>query len=237
LACHFSDDAWARQPVAAFFAHILVTIRDNGLHSDLREFNRLHLQSLNSGLLPVFLATVFVVAACGEKPAADTASEPAQASFLPAPLPAAAGCGDRGRLQTSLFGALAGDLEWTADTMSCEGMPRPDGRGARLRFSGWTGDSEITIAIIIAVPDLERAKTATELPSNVTVIQEGSGRFFSTSDLHSCWTDINDQRAIDDNAERFSIDGRLYCISPLAEVNGEASVLISELAFSGLVDW
>lgn len=220
-----------------FFAHILLAISDNDLLSDLCEFDRLHFRSLNPGLGPVFLAAILTVVACGEKPAADTASEPEQASFLPAPAPAAEGCGDRGRLQTSLFGVLAGDLEWTADRMNCEGMPRPDGNGARLRFSGLAPDGEIAIAIIIAVPGLQPAKTAAELPSNVTVIQEGSGRFFSTSDLDSCWTDINEQSAIDEHAGRFSIDGRLYCISPLAEVNGEASISMSELVFSGLIDW
>lgn len=99
------------------------------------------------------------------------------------------------------------------------------------------GDSNKTIAIIIALPDLDPAQTAAELPSNVTVIEEGNGRFFSTPDLDNCWSDITDQRAIDDSGERFTITGTLYCISPLAEVNGASSVSIPELEFSGLIDW
>jgi len=43
--------------------------------------------------------------------------------------------------------------------------------------------------------------------------------------------------AIDPLGDLYSIDGRLYCIAPLAEVNGESSLSISELSFSGLLDW
>jgi hypothetical protein len=29
----------------------------------------------------------------------------------------------------------------------------------------------------------------------------------------------------------------MYCIAPLIEVNGDSSVTIDELSFSGLLDW
>jgi hypothetical protein len=35
----------------------------------------------------------------------------------------------------------------------------------------------------------------------------------------------------------YSIAGTLYCIAPLAEVNGDASVTVHELHFGGLLDW
>ena len=39
------------------------------------------------------------------------------------------------------------------------------------------------------------------------------------------------------DVDRYSIGGTLYCVSPLAEINGDSSVLIPELAFLGLVNW
>lgn len=147
------------------------------------------------------------------------------------------GCGESGALKTTLYGALAGDVEWRSEDMQCVGMPRPDGRGARLRFAGNAGADAMPIAFIIAVPDLEPGTAGSELASNVTVIEERNSRFFSTPDLESCWTDVETQSGLDDSGDHFAIDGILYCISPLPEVNGEASVSIPELRFSGRLDW
>jgi len=114
-------------------------------------------------------------------------------------------------------------------------MPRPEGQGARLRFAGQSG--ETPIAIIVAIPGLERGATARELGSNVTVIEEGSGRFFSTAGLGSCWTDILEQDETDDGGNGYFVAGTLYCIAPLAEINGDSSVTLRELRFGGYLDW
>ena len=111
------------------------------------------------------------------------------------------------------------------------------GAGARLRFAGLVGDTSLPIAFIIAMPGLERGIEGLELASNVTVIEESSSRFFRTAELESCWTDIETAYALDESGDRFVIDGVLYCISPLPEVNGDASVSIPEMRFSGLLDW
>jgi hypothetical protein len=87
------------------------------------------------------------------------------------------------------------------------------------------------------MPGLERGSPARELGSNVTLIEEGSGRFFSTSGLGSCWTDVSEQQVMDDNADVYFVAGTLYCIAPLAEINGDGSVTVRELQFGGLLDW
>lgn len=146
-------------------------------------------------------------------------------------------CGENGRLQTELFGALAGPLDWSAGEFECSGMPRPNGQGARLRFAGQVVGADRRVAVIIALPDLERDAADVELGSKVTLIDEGSGRFFTTWDLDSCWTDITYLESTDSTGDRFDIGGTLYCVAPLAEVNGESSVSISELEFLGALDW
>ena len=75
-----------------------------------------------------------------QEPAADTVA-PAIANYA---------CGERGYLATNLHGALSLAVDWSADDLSCEGMPRPGGEGARLRFAGSEG--ERNIAIIIGLP-------------------------------------------------------------------------------------
>ena len=161
----------------------------------------------------------------------------------PVPPPAATAerstqlCGEWGRLHAELYGAITGSIEWSRDELECAGMPRPEGRGARLRFAGAVADGNRRLALIIAIPELRRGETGDEYESNVTVIEEGGGRFFSTSTLGNCLTNITALAAADDSEERYSIAGTVYCVAPLAEVNGESSLSIRELDFSGMLDW
>ena len=185
-----------------------------------------------------------ILAGCGRQAPTETAplaadgapASPPETSFLPAAAEGAENCGDAGHLRVDLFGTMAGPVRWSADVLRCEGMPRPDGAGARLRFAGPFGADEQPIAFIVAVPALERGAAGAELASNVTLFAEGQGRFFSTPDLEDCWTDVSSQTPLEADGT-FSIEGQVYCIAPLPEVNGNGSVSIDEFAFSGVVDW
>lgn len=171
--------------------------------------------------------TLASMAGCGDTP------EPAPVPALLPPPPESSDCGERAFLRTDFYGEFAGPVEWGTPRLECTGMPRPEGAGARLRFAGPAG--ELSLAIIIAMPGFERGAKARELGSNVTVIEEGGGRFFSTSGIGSCWTDILEQQRTDDDV--YFVAGRLYCIAPLAEVNGDSSVTLRELEFGGYIDW
>lgn len=145
------------------------------------------------------------------------------------------GCGENGALQTALFGSLETTVSWPGSEMICESMLRPDGQGIRLRFAGdVTGER---LAIIIAIPDLKPGEPAIGMASNVTITVEGSGRFFNTPNLESCWTDVSSQAAVSDGQGSSAISGTLYCVSPLGEVNGDAAVSIPELSFTTIVNW
>ena len=209
-------------------------IGNNGPFYDHGQASGLHRMTIRIGLALGLAAAA--QAGCTNDQPGDTAVATAEpTSFLPAADEAAGDCIDGGLLETTLYGALEGAVDWDDDEMICEGMPRPAGAGVRLRFAGRVGDS--SIAFIIAIPGLDD-KAAAELASNVTLIEEGNGRFFSTPGLDTCWTDVTGLEAIDDTAGhwRYRVVGTLYCIAPLVEVNGEASVSIPELRFSGIID-
>jgi hypothetical protein len=140
-------------------------------------------------------------------------------------------------IRARIIGALSADIAWTGTNLTCEGMPRPGGAGARLKFAGASPDGGRPIAIIIAVPDLVRNEAARELASNVTLIEEGGGRFFSTANLDICMTDIHSSQELPGSANRSSVSGAVYCVAPLAQVNGKSSVSIPQLSFTGLIDW
>ena len=188
------------------------------------------MQGIAKKVATVGLVAGLALAACGKAP------EPVSGNgFLPdAPEPAQ-GCGDDGYLETTIYGALEGEIRWSAESLDCEGMPRPADEGARLRFAGNAGD--IRVAFIVSIPDLERGAAGTELSSNVTLIEEGSGRFFSTAGQESCWSDIKENAPLPDTPGTYAIAGTLYCIAPLIEVNGDSSVSLQEMRFAGLLDW
>ena len=145
-------------------------------------------------------------------------------------------CGEQGYLSAELYGAIETTVNWAADDLHCEGMQRPSNRGARLRFSGHASDGQ-NIAFIIALPDLQLGETGEEYRSNITLIEEGGGRFFSTADLEICWTDIDGVESVGDTSTRFAIRGAVYCVAPLTEVNGDSDVSIRDFKFRGLLDW
>jgi len=181
-------------------------------------------------LAAVLLALVGPLAACEDlppEPPADTSPEvrPKVEST----------CGNTGQLTGSLSGAINIELDWSDDELRCESMPRPDSEGIRLRFSSEVSGARL--AIIIALPALEAAGTGDGFDSNVTITVEGSGRFFSTRDLDTCWTDIATNEPLADQADVYSVVGELSCVGPLGEINGDAFVDIRDLRFSGVADW
>ena len=153
--------------------------------------------------------------------------------------PNADGC-NGGFVSASLHGAISAAVDWRGAGLTCEGMPRPDDDGARLRFAGSLTDAggERRVAIIFGIAGLTRGETGRELPTNVTLIEEGAGRFFGTPDQAGCWTDLDYQDALRDGpGGRYAIGGTVYCVSPLAELNGGSSISSTELEFSGVIGW
>jgi hypothetical protein len=144
-------------------------------------------------------------------------------------------CGANGFLKASLFGSIETHLDWSNSDMECESMQRPNGQGIRFRFAADAAGERL--AIIIAVPGLRPDEVNMELPTKVTASVEGSGRFFATPNLESCWTEIQSQTTLPDHEGASTVDGVLYCVAPLGEVNGDAAVSIPELSFSALVQW
>ena len=176
------------------------------------------------------IALLTVLAAC--EPAVNAEDKPRSDS--PATVESRH-CGGDGYLSAQLFGSIDHTIDWNAREVDCESMLRPRGEGVRLRFTGMAADQEVSI--IIAVPDLERGIDGHELPAVVTLAVEGSGRFFSTASLDTCFTDIDAGSDGDPTPEQYDVRGTLFCVSALGEVNGEAAVSIPELQFRSRVDW
>lgn len=169
------------------------------------------------------------IAACG--PTASTSGEPV------APVAAhSVGCAAEGVFHARLYGAIAAELAWSSPQYECRGMPRPGGRGIRLFFAGHEETSDQRLAFILAIPEFDPDATGREFDSTLTVIEEGGGRFFSTAIDASCVTEISAIDTLGPDADRLAVHGAVFCVSPLAEVNGDSSLSIAELRFSGMLD-
>jgi len=181
-------------------------------------------------LLTTLLALIGPLAAC-EKPLPEPLPEdvPAAAAFIEST------CGNEGQLTASLAGALNVALDWSDGDLRCESMPRPDSEGIRLRFSGEISGERL--AIIIALPTFEAGATGEAFVSNVTLTVEDSGRFFSTPHLDACWTDITANELLPDQDDEYRVMGSLSCVTPLGEINGDASVDIFNMRFTGVANW
>jgi hypothetical protein len=177
----------------------------------------------------IILATALVASTIALLACTDTA--PVASSPEPS-------CGPEGALNAEIYGGIRASINWGAAELDCQGMPRPAGAGARLRFAGATGDGPDArqLAFILALPDLEQGEIASELPTNVTVIEEGAGRFFGTRGASTCWTDVAAHEKLPASSG-YRISGLLYCVAPLADVNGNASITFAELTFTGRLDW
>ncbi len=165
---------------------------------------------------------------------------PACGERAPAAPETAAACGAEGELVAEIYGSVRASIDWRGETLTCEGMPRPNGQGARLRFAGAAevADGSRQLAFILALPDLRPAQTGSELATKVTLVEEGAGRFFGTRDTGSCWTDIETHELLPETAAtEYRISGILYCVTPLANVNDHSSVSLTDLRFTGRLDW
>jgi hypothetical protein len=182
-----------------------------------------------------FVAISAFLGACEDKV---TTADPPESTLSPIV------CIEGGRLAVKTFGAIKTDIDWSEPDIRCEGMQRPQEKGARLRFSGEidADDDARPLAIILSIPDLKKGATANELATRVTLIEEENARFFSTRETDICWSNITEQSPMIDSdgtvIEHFyRISGLTYCVAPIAELNGAASVTLSDLEFTGQLRW
>ena len=192
------------------------------------------------GLIRSFAALLLsfqclLLAACDTPSTAATESPKAE---LPVPR-----CISDGQLSADLYGGIRAALAWEADVLECDGMIRPFGEGARLRFAGplpdeRPGAERRSLAFILGLPGLRQGETASELATNVTLSEVGTGRVFGTQDTENCWSDITSQDPIGSgDSGEYSISGVLYCVAPLAELNGSSSISFTDIRFTGRLSW
>jgi hypothetical protein len=164
------------------------------------------------------------------KPAAPVAAQSGPAESGPALcIPA-----DEGSLRARLQGSLEAEIDWAGGVPQCKGGLRPDGDGVRLIYKG--NLPEGPLLIVIGIGPLRAGESARDVPVNLTLVREGTGRFFATQGNDKCaMDDVRQEPAGEPQVYRLT--GRGYCIQPARALGGDGAVLMSRFDVAALVDY
>jgi hypothetical protein len=171
-------------------------------------------------------------AACGH--AGNDAPAQPQAALPPAQqalcVPAA-----EGMLKARLQGAIDAEVEWGAGVQQCRGGLRPGGDGIRLIYKG-SIPGEGPLLVVIGAGPLGAGQSARNVPVNLTIVREGTGRFYATQGNDKCALDEVRQEPAGD-LKVYRLTGRGYCTQPARAIGGEDAVLVSRFDVQAIVDY
>ena len=150
--------------------------------------------------------------------------------------------GGQGYLKARIRGALVRDLDWTA-RLSCDGEARPDGSGVRLSFIAPPGPGR-RLRLVFGVRGVREGAPGKELPTNLTVMEEG-GRIFATRGDDRCTIDELRQQRVTGAGGRtdsggtagphtWRITARGFCTDPVNALAGDGRIVISRFDFTGV---
>jgi hypothetical protein len=144
--------------------------------------------------------------------------------------PAFDSCGSGAYLRGQLFGDLQWSIDWVDTAMRCDGMWRPDEAGMRLIFApAEAAGGPLLVIGLSGEPDTFQGR---EVVANLTIVDEGNGRFFNSGAGERCWAQAT---RVSEQAGDYEVAGRIYCAGALAEVNGPGTVTPGEIEFSGRI--
>lgn len=174
------------------------------------------------------VATVGLAALVG---LAELPAPPAQSdTSLQPPAFEPCGTGSGGYLRGQLHGDIQQTIDWADDGMRCDGMLRPEDAGLRLIFAPAEGAAGPLV--VIGLDGGPEEVVGREVVANLTIVDEGNGRFFNSGPGERCWAQTS---RLQPDAGGYEVAGRLYCAGALAEVNGPGTVTPGELEFAGRI--
>jgi hypothetical protein len=126
--------------------------------------------------------------------------------------------------------------------MACTGATRPNG-GVRMRFShafASESNAQAQLVLLFGIPGLREGLAGKNLPVNLTIIREGTGKFYGTRGDDKCMIEQLDQTAIAGIPQRnrsYRVTARGFCSQPARAITGEGAVLVSRFDFTGRIDF
>jgi len=156
-------------------------------------------------------------------------------SLAPRPLPTC--LMDReGYLQGTLYaGQNEEKIDWQGNDFRCDGMFRPQGAGVRMVFDQHADKDEPGYVLVMGVTEAVLGEPLEEAAANITLIDQTSGKFYTSGEQPRCWTSFQEQQQLSGTSEEtWRIDGIIFCQSPLNELRGNGRIQLGDMRFSGL---
>src|SRR5579859_6463201 len=176
-------------------------------------------------------ASTCALALAAALPGAAVPSPPAPAApviVLPASAPPGCLPGGNGYLRARIRGALNLDIDWRNAQIECDGGPRPDGSGIRVSFAGPKRADGKRLRMVFGVGAALEGRNGRELPTNLTVIAEGSKRVYTTGGQRHCTVDTLRQQRLPDPTRKprlYRIVARGFCVAPASTLNQAEHIL------------
>jgi hypothetical protein len=130
------------------------------------------------------------------------------------------------------------EINWRDAELECEGDARPDGSGIRVIFAGPLRPDGRRMRLVFGVTSAGEGTEGHALPTNLTVIIEGSQRLFATRGDDKCTIDRLRQERIEhgsDGGRLYRVVARGFCVGPASALAGNERILVSRFDFSGRV--
>lgn len=180
------------------------------------------------------LAAVTVAAA-----ASPAASQPDASTAPVAPVApvAPASClesGD-GYFRARLAGAIEANIDWPNSGTQCEGESKNTPPGVRLSFQRVPSGAS-NLLFVIGLSGVREGRPGREIRANLTIIVQGTDRFFGTLGDSRCTVDSLSQRRLG-SSKVYRVEARGFCTQPAHAVRGDGAVLVSTFEFAGVVGY
>ena len=138
-----------------------------------------------------------------------------------------------GYFRARLAGAIEANIDWPNRGTQCEGESKNTPPGVRLSFQrGPSGAPDLLF--VIGLSGVREGRPAREMRANLTIIVQGTDRFFGTLGDSRCTVDSLSQRRLG-SAKVYRVEARGFCTQPAHAVRGDGAVLVSTFEFAGVV--
>jgi len=136
-----------------------------------------------------------------------------------------------GYLRLRMRGASNMDIDWHDADMLCDGGRRPGQQGVRLTFAAHN------LRFVFGIAAAPGARSAQNVPTNVTVIFEGKHKLFSTAGDGKCTVDEFSEQPLPSqyHSHLRRASARGFCIAPATALTGSSAVLLSRFDFAGAI--
>jgi hypothetical protein len=181
------------------------------------------------------LIGTLLVLSIGAWAAVTPSLQPLQPTGLPSPrLMPPCVANTAGFMRGRLYGSLTASIDWVGPEMTCDGMTRPNDGGIRLVFASPETEDQTRLIIVIGIDGGIEQLENQEEKANITIIDEDSGRFFSTGGQDRCWTTVKSIEPMPtEPGHAFQVGGELYCAGALPSLNGKGSITLGDFLYSG----